>query len=162
MCVFDDGYPEYCSFPLVLYYGRFLGDNHIVDVIVVDVYGQVLRRSFDFRIEQRKSNKTRLQRHLFKVMTSLSSVLPSAPLNFTVTEVTSTSIEVSWSPPTSNGSMNDYNNHDGNFFLFSVIGSDIISYFVSLEGEFPGSIAEVGADVQSIVFSDLTEATTYT
>ena len=55
-----------------------------------------------------------------------------------------------------------YNNHDGNDkIMFTVAGSDIISYFVSLEGEFSGSIAEVGADMRSIVFSDLTEATTY-
>ena len=54
VCVFDDGYPEYCSFPLVLYYGRFLGDNHIVDVTVVDVYGQTLNLTFDFNVKQRK------------------------------------------------------------------------------------------------------------
>ena len=54
MCVFDDGYPEYCSFPLVLYYGRFLGDDHTVDVTVVDVYGQTLQLTFDFNVEQRK------------------------------------------------------------------------------------------------------------
>ena len=54
MCVFDDGYPEYCSFPLVLYYGRFLGDDHTVKVTVVDVYGQTLQLTFDFNVEQRK------------------------------------------------------------------------------------------------------------
>ena len=54
VCVFDDGYPEYCSFPLVLYYGRFLGDNHTVEVTVVDVYGQTLNLTFYFIVEQRK------------------------------------------------------------------------------------------------------------
>ena len=60
MCVFDDGYPEYCSFPLVLYYGRFLGDNHTVDVTVVNVYGQTLQLTFDFSVE-RKSYHTHHQ-----------------------------------------------------------------------------------------------------
>ena len=55
VCVFDDGFPEYCSLPLVLYYGRFLGDYHTLDMTVVDVYGQTLSLSFDFRIDARKS-----------------------------------------------------------------------------------------------------------
>ena len=43
-----------CEFPLVVGIGRFGTDNHTVDVTVVDVFGQLLNLSFDFRLVERK------------------------------------------------------------------------------------------------------------
>ena len=55
VCVFDNGFAELCTFPLVLYYGRFLGDSHTVDVIVNDVFGQSMNLTFNFTLIPRKS-----------------------------------------------------------------------------------------------------------
>ena len=53
VCVIDNGFAELCDFPLVLYYGRFLGDNHTVDVIVDDVFGQSMNLTFNFTLTPR-------------------------------------------------------------------------------------------------------------
>ena len=62
VCVFDNGFAELCTFPLVLYYGRFLGDSHTVDVIVNDVFGQSMNLTFNFTLSPRKFFCIRLKK----------------------------------------------------------------------------------------------------
>ena len=77
--------------------------------------------------------------------------------------MTSSSIEVSWSPPASNGSMYGYDITLQLWFCpLYIAGSDITSYIVRLERQFfHFDSITVGADVQSALFTGLIETTEY-